>query len=170
MAQIKKLNRPTDERLAILRNQASNLLWYGKLETTLEKAKAVKSYAEKVITLAVNTYEDVVKVEKEVVSSKGTKAKQEVLNDGPRKLAARRKLQGKLYDLQEQRAPKEAKADFVKRTKDVKHPLIEKLFNVYAPKYAKRAEELGQKGGYIRIIKLGARRGDNAEMAVLQLI
>ena len=51
MAQIKKLNRPTDERLAILRNQASNLLWYGKLETTLERAKAVKSYAEKLLTL-----------------------------------------------------------------------------------------------------------------------
>ena len=92
------------------------------------------------------------------------------MNDGPKKLAARRKLEGKLYDLQEQRAPKEAKADFVKRTQDVKHPLIEKIFNVYAPKYAKRAEELGQKGGYIRLVKLGARRGDNAQVAVLQLI
>ena len=170
MAQIRKLNRPTDERLAILRNQASNLLWNGKLETTLERAKAVKSYTEKLLTLAINSYEDVVKVEKEVVTSKGTKAKQEVLNDGPKKLAARRKLQASLYDLQEQRAPKEAKADFVKRTEDINHPLIEKIFNVYAPKYAKRAEELGQKGGYIRIVKLGARRGDNAQVAVLQLI
>ena len=170
MAQIKKLNRPTDERLAILRNQASNLLWYGKLETTLENAKAVRSYAEKLLTLAINSYEDVVKVEKEVVGSNGKKAKQEVLNDGPKKLAARRQLTAKLYDLQEQRAPKEAKADFVKRTQDIKHPLIEKIFNVYAPKYAKRAEELGQKGGYTRIIQLGARRGDNAEMAVVQLV
>lgn len=170
MAQIKKLNLPTDERLAVLRNQASNLLWYGKLETTLENAKAVRSYAEKLLTLAINSYQDVVKVEKEVVGNNGKKAKQEVLNDGPKKLAARRKLTASLYDLQEQRAPKEAKADFVKRTADIKHPLIEKIFNVYAPKYAKRAEELGQKGGYTRIIKLGARRGDNAEMAVVQLV
>ena len=170
MAQLKKLGRPTDERLAVLRNQASNLLWYGKLETTLPKAKALRSYTEKLLTLAINSYEDVVKVEKEVVSSKGTKAKQSVLNDGPKKLAARRKLTAMLYDLQEQRAPKEAKADFDKRTADVKHPLIEKIFNVYAPKYAKRAEEVGQKGCYIRIVKLGARRGDNAEMAVVQLI
>lgn len=170
MAQLKKLGRPTDERLAVLRNQASNLLWYGKLETTLPKAKALKSYAEKLLTLAINSYTDVVEVEKEVVSAKGTKAKQKVLNDGPKKLAARRKLMSKLYDLQEQRAPKEAKADFVKRTQDIKHPLIEKIFNVYAPKYAKRAEELGQGGGYIRLVKLGARRGDNAEMALLQLI
>lgn len=170
MAQIKKLNLPTDERLAVLRNQASNLLWYGKLETTLENAKAVRSYTEKLLTLAINSYDDVVKVEKEVVGANGKKAKQEVLNDGPKKLAARRKLSASLYDLQEQRAPKEAKADFVKRTEDIKHPLIEKIFNVYAPKYAKRAEELGQKGGYTRIIKLGARRGDNAEMAVIQLV
>ena len=170
MAKIKKLGRPTDERMAILRNQASNLLWYGKLETTIERAKAVRSYTEKLLTLAINSYEDVVKVEKEVVGAKGSKATQSVLNDGPKKLAARRKLAAKLYDLQEQRAPKEAKADFVKRTMDIKHPLIEKIFNIYAPKYAKRAEELGQKGGYTRIVKLGARRGDNAEMAIVQLV
>ena len=42
MAQLKKLGRPTDERLAVLRSQATALLWYGKVETTLEKAKASK--------------------------------------------------------------------------------------------------------------------------------
>ena len=47
---------------------------------------------------------------------------------------------------------------------------IEKIFNVYAPKYAKRKEELGQGGGYTRILKLGARRGDNAEMAIIELV
>ena len=75
-----------------------------------------------------------------------------------------------LYDIQEQRKEKEAKADFVKRTEDIAHPLIEKIFNVYAPKYAKRAAELGTKGGYTRIIKIGARRGDNAEMALIELV
>ncbi|MDY6078343.1 MAG: L17 family ribosomal protein, partial [Eubacteriales bacterium] len=40
----------------------------------------------------------------------------------------------------------------------------------YAPKYAKRAEEKGQKGGYSRIIKLGERRGDAAEMCIIELL
>lgn len=170
MAQLKKLGRPTEQRLAVLRNQASYLLWNGKLETTVEKAKALRSYAEKLLTLAINTYEDTVKVVKEVVGPKGEKVKTEVFNDGAKKLAARRKLMASLYDIQEQRKEKEAKADFVKRTEDIAHPLIEKIFNVYAPKYAKRAAELGTKGGYTRIIKIGARRGDNAEMAIIELV
>ena len=79
MAAVKKLGRPTDERLAVLKNQATALLWYGKVETTLEKAKAVRSYAEKLLTLAINSYEDIVKVTKEVVNAKGEKVKKEVL-------------------------------------------------------------------------------------------
>ncbi|MCI7583775.1 MAG: bL17 family ribosomal protein, partial [Christensenellaceae bacterium] len=43
----KKLGRPTDQRLAVLRNQASELLWYGKIETTVDRAKSVRSIAEK---------------------------------------------------------------------------------------------------------------------------
>ena len=170
MAAVKKLGRPTDERLAVLKNQATALLWYGKVETTLEKAKAVRSYAEKLLTLAINSYEDTVEVEKEVVNAKGEKVKKVVLNDGPKKLVARRKLMAKLNDIQEMRQEKESKANFVKRTGDIAHPLIEKIFNELAPKYAKRKEEVGQGGGYTRILKLGARRGDNAEMAIVKLI
>ena len=170
MAANKKLGRPTDQRLAVLRNQATTLLWTGKLETTLEKAKAVRSYAEKLLTLAINSYEDTIEVEKEVVNAKGEKVKKVVLNDGPKKLVARRKLMAKLNDIQEMRQEKESKANFVKRTGDIAHPLIEKIFNELAPKYAKRKEEVGQGGGYTRILKLGARRGDNAEMAIVKLI
>ena len=170
MAAVKKLGRPTDERLAVLKNQATALLWTGKVETTVEKAKAVRSYAEKLLTIAIKAYEDTVKVTKEVVNEKGEKVKQEVINDGPKKLVARRKLMASLYDVQEQRAEKESKADFVKRTQNVAHPLIEKIFDVYAPKYAKRNAENGQGGGYTRVLKLGARHGDNAEMAIVQLV
>ena len=170
MATVKKLGRPTDERLAVLKNQATALLWFGKVETTVEKAKAVRSYAERLLTLAINSYEDTVKVTKEVVNAKGEKVKKEVLNDGPKKLNARRKLMAKLNDVQEQRAEGEKRAAFEKRTAGVAHPLIEKIFNVYAPKYAKRNAENGQGGGYTRILKLGARRGDNAEMAIVKLI
>jgi len=73
MAQIKKLGRPTKQRLAVMRNQASSLLWYGKLETTIQKAKSLKSYVEKLLTLAINTYEDTITVEKEVTNAKGEK-------------------------------------------------------------------------------------------------
>ena len=167
---MRKLNRPTDERIAVLRSLATNLLWYGKIETTLEKAKELRSYAEKILTKAINTYEDVVKVNKTVVDAKGAKSTKEVVNDGTKKLAARRDIMSKLYDIQEQRAEKESKADFVKRTEDIKHPLIEKIFNVYAPKYAKRNADNGVGGGYTRIVKLGTRNGDNAEMAIIELV
>lgn len=167
---MRKLNRPTDERKAVMRSLATNLLWYGKIETTLEKAKEVRSYAEKILTKAINTYEDVVKTTKTTVDAKGVKTQREVINDGTKKLAARRDIMSKLYDMQEVRADKESKTDFVKRTEDIKHPLIEKIFNVYAPKYAKRKESLGTGGGYTRILKLGTRNGDNAEMAIIELV
>ncbi len=167
---MRKLNRPTDERMAVMRSLATNLLWYGKIETTLEKAKEVRIYAEKIITKAINTYEDVVKTTKTTVDAKGVKTQREVINDGTKKLAARRDMMSKLYDIQEVRAEKESKVDFVKRTADIKHPLIEKIFNVYAPKYAKRKETLGTGGGYTRIVKLGTRNGDNAEMAIIELV
>lgn len=61
---MRKLQRPTDQRIALLRNLATNLLWYGKIETTLEKAKEVSVYAEKLLTLAIKSYEDTVKVTK----------------------------------------------------------------------------------------------------------
>ncbi len=167
---MRKLNRPTDERLAVMRSLATNLLWYGKIETTLEKAKEVRIYAEKLLTKAINTYEDVVKTTKTSVDAKGVKTQREVVNDGTKKLAARRDIMSKLYDIQEVRAEKESKSDFIKRTNDIKNPLIEKIFNVYAPKYAKRKESLGVGGGYTRIIKLGTRNGDNAEMAIIELV
>ena len=165
-----KLGLPTKERNALLRNQVSNLLWYGKIETTLAKAKSVRSKAEKILTLAINSYDDTVKAVKTITDAKGAKVKQEVINDGPKRLAARRKIMSYVYDIQEQRKEKESKETFKARIEGINHPLLEKIFNVYAPKYANRAKEKGQGGGYTRIIKLGNRRGDAAEMAVVELI
>ncbi len=165
-----KLGRPAKERVAILRNQASQLLWYGKIETTLAKAKELRSYVEKIITKAVNTFDDNIEVEVVKTNAKGKEVKTTVVKDGVKKLAARRAIMAKIYDLQEVKGFTESKAAFNARTKDVKHPLVEKIFNEIAPKYAQRAEELKQGGGYTRIYQLGERRGDSADTAIIELV
>ena len=170
MALQRKLGRPTDQREALLRNQVSELLWNGKIETTYARAKEVSKLAEKILTLAINTYTDTVKKIETRKNNKGQDIKVELVNDGAKKLAARRKIMAKVYDLQEQRKDNETKANFIARTENIRHPLIEEIFNEYAPKYAQRGKEKGQMGGYTRVLKLGARRGDSAEAAVIELI
>ncbi|MFA6860098.1 MAG: 50S ribosomal protein L17 [Clostridia bacterium] len=167
---IEKLGRPTKARLAVLRNQVSRLLWDGKVETTVAKAKSVSSAAEKVLTLAINSYNDTVKVTKTITDANGNKVEKEFLNDGATKLAARRQISKIVYDLQEQRKPKEAIAVFKARTENIAHPLVEKIFNELAPKFAERAKTTGNFGGYTRVLKIGQRRGDAAEMAIIDLI
>lgn len=169
MASHRKLGKRTDLRLAILKNQVSQLLWNGKLETTEARAKEVQKLAEKYITLAVNTYKDTVEVEKvKIVNGKETTVK--VVNDGANKLAARRALISNLADLQENRRDKESKTEYKLRTKTVRHPLIEKMFNEYAPKFDERAQQSGQKGGYTAVYKMNQRRGDGAEMALVVIL
>ena len=167
---MRKLKRPTDQRIALLKNLATNLLWYGKIETTLDKAKEVQSYAEKLLTAAINSYGDTVKTTKKVVNDKGVTTNVEVINDGKTKLAARRKLMRSLAPISEIRLPKETKEAFLARTKNIKNPLIEKIFNELAPKYAKRKDEVGTGGGYTRVLKLGTRLGDSTLMAMIELV
>lgn len=165
-----KLGKRTDQRMAMLKNQVSELLWYGQIETTVDRAKAVRSLAEKYITIAIRAYQDDVKVTKTVTDAKGAKKEVVFTNDGAKKLAARRRLMAELVDLQEIKGAKESKSAYKARIKDTKHPLIEKMFKEYAPKYDARKNELGQGGGYTRILKTGTRRGDAAETCILKLI
>ena len=166
----RKLGVNATQRLALIKNQASALLWNGKIETTVARAKEVSAYVAKIITLAVNTYADTVETEVKVVDSKGKETTKTLVKDGTKKLNARRKIMTLVNDLQEVKGFKESKPDFKKRTKAIKYPLIEKIFDEYAPKYANRKEEKGQGGGYTRIYKLGVRRGDAAEVAILELV
>ena len=166
----RKLGVNATQRIALLKNQASALLWHGRIETTEARAKEVASYVAKILTLAVNTYADIIETEVVVKDAKGKDVKKTLVKDGSKKLNARRKIMTLVNDLQEVKGFKESKPDFKKRTKAIKYPLIEKIFDEYAPKYAARKEEKGQGGGYTRIYKLGPRRGDAAEVAIIELV
>ncbi|MBQ9805351.1 MAG: 50S ribosomal protein L17 [Clostridia bacterium] len=109
----RKLGRPTAHRTAMLRGMVTLLLENGQIETTLTRAKEVRSMAEKMITLG----------------KKNT-------------LASRR-----------------AALAYI-----TKEDVVSKLFAEIAPMYEDR------QGGYTQIFKLGARRGDAAEMALVKLI
>ena len=166
----RKLGKPTDQRLAMVSNLATDLLWYGHIETTFDRAKAAAKLAEEVITLAVNSYEDVVTTEKVTLDNNGKEKKVTVSKDGVKKLAARRKIIALVQNRQEQRKKGEKLVDFEARTQGIEMPLVEKIFDDLAPKYAERAKEKDRKGGYTRVLKTSIRRGDNAQMALVELI
>lgn len=113
MSHYRKLGKPTDQRIAMLRAMTTYLLENGQIKTTVTRAKEVAPVAEKMITLAKK-------------------------ND----LAAYRQALG-----------------FI-----TKEDVAKKLFQELGPKYAER------NGGYTRIVRIGTRRGDAAEMAIIQLV
>lgn len=170
MASDRKLGKSTDQRMAILKNQVSELIWLSKIETTVQKAKEVRKLAEKLITLAIKTHEDTVTVKKSVIGDKGKVTVKEVVNDGPKKLSARRRIMANVRDLQELKIKNESVTDYKLRTSEINHPIVEKLFNELAPKYQERAKDKGNGGGYTKIVRTGFRRGDNAEMAIIMLV
>ena len=109
----RKLGRPSAHRKSMLRNLVTSFLKYGKIETTVTRAKETQSLAEKMITLA----------------KRGD-------------LHARRQVLA-----------------FV-----TEETVVTKLFDEIAPQYAER------NGGYTRIYKMGPRRGDGAEVVILELV
>jgi len=165
----RKLGRPTGQRKALLRNQVTNLIWYGKIETTLARAKEVRAAAERLITLAARECDNTVDVNKETRNEKEQIVMITVVNDSPSRLAARRRMMSYLYNIPEPRKDDESKSEYKERTKGVNNPVVEKLLRDIGPKYKKRGEEKGP-GGYTRIIKKGPRRGDSAEMVLLELV
>ena len=153
MAYQRKLGRTAAQRKALLRNQVTNLIWYGRIETTLARAKEVRSAAEHLITLAIRECDNTVSVEKTFNNDKGQSVTVTVQ-----------------YDVKEPKLDDESKKAYTERTKDVKYPCVEKLFREIAPKYKARNAEKNCAGGYTRILKKGPRRGDAAEMVILELI
>lgn len=170
MSKERKLGRSADQRKALLRNQVTNLLWYGRIETTLARAKEIRSIAEKLVTLSIREHANTVPATKEFHNEKGQIVSIDVVNDAPSKLAARRLMMSYLYHMPHPRLDDETKKEYRERTKENNHPLIEKLFREYAPKYEKRNEEKNCAGGYTRIYRLGPRRGDAAEMVLIEMV
>jgi len=174
MAKNRKLGRTTDQRLAMLRTQSTDLILNGKIKTTEARAKEVKSIVDSIIALAVkekDNFEEVeVKVIRAKLDSKGNKVteiakskngkeylkvvKEEVTEkrqkDMPSRLNARRKIMKKINKVKDNQG------------KNIDLPA--KLFNEIAPKYQDKV------GGYTRIVKLGKRRGDSAEIVLLELL
>ncbi|MGE3273501.1 MAG: 50S ribosomal protein L17 [Vicinamibacterales bacterium] len=118
----RKLGRTTEHRIALLRNQAEALLRHERIETTVPKAKELRPFVERLITIA----------------KRGVKA----ADPKGQTLAARRLV---MRDL-------------------VNEDVVAKLFDHLAPRFMERP------GGYTRILKLGHRRGDAAELAQIELV
>lgn len=154
----RKLNKPTDQRLALLRNQVQAFFMHERLVTTEVRAKEVRSLAEKLITKA------------------------KVDNQANRRYVERFIQKPPLpHETKAAFEKRRAKNPFavrrnvnVKQYRDLEHPereILDKLFDNIAPRYADRAkDEPGGNGGYTRIIKLAPRRGDATPRAVLLFV
>jgi len=118
----RKLGRVTEHRLALLRNQAIALLRHEKIETTMPKAKELRPFVERLITIA----------------RRGVAAAE----PNGKTLHARRMVLSELPDQE----------------------VVSKLFETLAPRFAERP------GGYTRILRVGFRRGDSAEVAQVELV
>mgnify|MGYP003435880599 CR=1 FL=1 len=170
----RKLGVNATQRIALIKNQASALLWHGKITTTEARAKEVQSIAERLIGIAVREADNFTSKQKTVSAAK-TNSKGKVLTvaktskngrkynvverevktelvrvDDASRLAARRQAIAWIYNV------KDANGESVN--------VVNKLFDEIAPKYK------DVNGGYCRIIKTGARRGDASEMCIIELI
>lgn len=170
MATNRKLGRTTDIRLAMLRTQVTDLILHGKIETTESRAKEVKSMADSLIALAVkekDNFETVdVKVSKAKLDSKGNKVTELVKSKNGKeylKVVREETTEKRQKDMPSRLNARRKMMKTLNKVNGV--DLTSKLFNEIAPNYAGK-----NVGGYTRIIKAGPRRGDGAEVAILQLI
>jgi large subunit ribosomal protein L17 len=150
----RKLGRTTEHRMSMLRNLATSLITAEKeyIVTTVPKAKELRPFVEKAITLA-----------RKAQSLEGTDGKMREVN--LRRQAARFFHAGNstFKDAASRFRGKKGEAkDPIERTAGVK--AVQRLFGELGPRYKDR------NGGYTRIVRLGRRSGDNAELAVIELV
>ena len=174
----RKLGRTSSQRKAMLRSLATQLIYHGKIQTTETRAKEVRRIAEKLITLAVKEKDnfttvtvtakvpqkdrDGKRIKNEVNGRKITvynEVEKEIKKDEPSRLAARRKILSVLYPVT--KTPEDKRR---MRSESKAVDMAGLMFDKWAPRYADR------NGGYTRMIKMGPRRGDAAEMVLLELV
>ena len=175
LATNRKLGRTTDIRMAMLKTLTTDLIMHGKVETTLPRAKEVKSIVDSIISLAIkekDNFEMVdVKVVKAKLDSKGNKETELVKSKNGKeylKVVKETTTEKRQKDMPSRLNARRKMMKTLNKVKDEKGNTIDlpsKLFNEIAPKYAGK-----NVGGYTRIVKAGPRRGDGAEVAILQLI
>ncbi len=169
MAGTRKLGKPTDQRLAMLRCQTTDLLLNGKIVTTEARAKEVKSLADSIIALAVKEHKNFEEVEVKVVKAKldnnGKKVTEKVTSKNGKeylKVVKEEKMEKRQKDMPTRL---NARRKIMKKVNKVEGvDLLDKLFNELAPKYE------GRVGGYTKILKMEPRRGDNGKQAILMLV
>ena len=169
MAGTRKLGKPTDQRLAMLKCQTTDFLKNGQLITTETRAKEVKAIVDSIIALAVREYKNFEEVEVKVVKAKldsnGRKVTEKATSKNGKeylKVVKEETTEKRQKDLPSRLS---ARRQLMKKINKVKgEDLLNKLFNEIAPKYE------GRNGGYTTIIKMEPRRGDNAPRAILKLV
>ena len=174
MAGTRKLGKPTDQRLAMLRTQTTDVLLNGKIRTTEARAKEVKALVDSIIALAIkekDNFEEVeVKVVKAKLDSKGHKVTEKATSKNGKeylKVVKEEKMEKRQKDMPSRLNARRKIMRNVNKVKDADGKNVDiptKLFDEIAPKYK------DVKGGYTRIIKKGQRRGDAAETVILELI
>ena len=174
MATNRKLGRTTDIRNAMLKTLTTDLILHGKVETTEARAKEVKAIADSLIALAIkekDNFETVdVKVVKAKLDSKGNKITELVKSKNGNeylKVVKEEKTEKRQKDMPSRLNARRKMMKSINKVKDSNGKnidLIAKLFDEIATKYE------GRVGGYTRILKIGQRRGDAAEVVRLELI
>ena len=149
----RKFNRNSSHRRAMFRNMAANLMLHEKIETTEAKAKELRRVVERLITRAARLGDDLTAD----VSSLGDDEKARVM---ARRIHAQRTVAQFLPKLG-------TKTNSDGSVEEV--DLIHKLFHEIAPRYLPRIKA-NKGGGYTRIVKMLSRKGDNAPMALIELI
>ncbi len=166
---MRKLGRPTDQRLAMLRTLTTDLFINGRVVTTEQKAKELKKIADSLISLAVKEKDNFEEVEKVVVRAKldkdGNKVTEEVTSKNGKKYNKVVKEETKIKVQKDMPSRLNARRKIMKNINKVEGVDIPaKLFNEIA------ANQENRVGGYTRIVKLNPRKGDNADMAVLEIL
>jgi large subunit ribosomal protein L17 len=148
----RKLGRNTPHRRATFRNLAGNLFLHERIETTEAKAKELRRIAERLITKAARLGGDL------------TKDTGKIKKDRERIVASRVHAQRTVAEFLPKRLARTLPDGTIEEV-----DLVHKLFHEIAPRYLPRIKK-GKGGGYTRIIKTARRRGDNAPMAIIELV